>query len=105
MAQLFSNLLANALTYGSPDEPIRVEARHEDGTFLLSVANAGKPIPEDDRELLFQPFYRGAVRSSRQGLGLGLYIARQIALGHGGDLEVESDEHETTFTFHMPLSQ
>lgn len=74
-------------------------------TFLLSVANAGNPIPQEDRERLFQPFYRGAVRSSRQGLGLGLYIACQIALGHGGDLAVESDEHETTFSFSMPLTQ
>jgi PAS domain S-box-containing protein len=105
LAQLLSNLLANALTYGSPNEPVRVEARHEDRTFLLSVANAGNPIPQEDRERLFQPFYRGAVRSSRQGLGLGLYIACQIALGHGGDLAVESDEHETTFSFSMPLTQ
>ena len=100
-----AQLLSNALTYGFREEPIRVEARQVDGQFLLSVANAGKPIPEEDRERLFQPFYRGSVRNSAQGLGLGLYIACQIALGHGGDLRVESDEFETKFTFRMPIAQ
>ncbi|MGY4474795.1 MULTISPECIES: sensor histidine kinase [Bradyrhizobium] len=52
---------------------------------------------------LFEPFFRGNAHASRQGLGLGLYIASQIATAHGGELTVSSTEEETRFTFRMPL--
>jgi signal transduction histidine kinase len=102
IAQLFSNLLGNAVTYGTLDEPIRVHATASGGTFQLSVANGGNPIPQAAMEHLFQPFFRGAVRPSQQGLGLGLYIASEIARAHGGDIMVSSTQKETRFTFSMP---
>ena len=80
MAQLFSNLLGNALTYGSPDYPIRVRAACDQGSFELSVANAGEPIPPAALEHLFHPFYRSKAHQNREGLGLGLYIAHEIAI-------------------------
>jgi sigma-B regulation protein RsbU (phosphoserine phosphatase) len=52
---------------------------------------------------LFQPFFRGEMRSSLQGLGLGLHIASEIAKAHGGAIEVASTSQETRFTFRMPL--
>ena len=54
-------------------------------------------------EYLFQPFYRAKVRRTQQGLGLGLYIASEIAKAHGGTLEAQSQERETRFTFRMPI--
>jgi signal transduction histidine kinase len=102
IGQLFSNLLANALTYKTAGTPVRVRASFEDGTFLLSVANAGAPIPDVMRAKLFEPFFRAKVRQSKQGLGLGLYIASQIARAHGGTIEVQSGDAETRFTFRMP---
>ena len=102
IGQLAANLLANAVTHGSPDRPIRFEAMTAGDTFLLSVANAGDPIPGDVRDRLFQPFFRGAVRPSQNGLGLGLFIAWEIAKAHGGTLQVESTAEETRFTFTMP---
>jgi len=102
--QMFSNLLGNAMVHGAPEAPIVVEASVTDGQFLLSVANGGEPIPAVVMERLFQPFYRGDVRPSLQGLGLGLYIASQIAEGHGGRIEVKSDAEETRFTFRMPVA-
>jgi sigma-B regulation protein RsbU (phosphoserine phosphatase) len=104
VAQLFSNLLGNALTHGSPDQPIRVRAVSAAGGFDLTVANASEPIPPAAMERLFHPFFRGADRPSRQGLGLGLYIASEIARAHGGEISVVSDETETSFTFCMPAN-
>ena len=103
IAQLFSNLLGNALTYGARGEPVRVRAISGDGTFELSVANGGEPIPPAAMTRLFHPFYRNALQHTRQGLGLGLYIAREIASAHGGTLDVSSNLDETRFTFCMPL--
>lgn len=103
MAQLFSNLLGNAFTYGSPDQPICVQAACVEGSFELSIANAGEPIPSAVLEHVFHPFYRSKVQEHREGLGLGLYIAHEIAIAHGGKLSVESTEKETRFTFRMPL--
>jgi signal transduction histidine kinase len=103
LSQLLSNLLANALTHGADDAPVRVRAAAAGDVFELSVANSGEPIPPATMEKLFEPFERGAVRPSQQGLGLGLYIASEIAHAHGGALSVASSPKETRFTFRMPL--
>jgi sigma-B regulation protein RsbU (phosphoserine phosphatase) len=102
LGQLASNLLANAVTHGAPDQPISFEARTEGDNFVLSVANGGEPIPEQVRATLFRPFFRGHDRPSRNGLGLGLFIASEIAKSHDGTLDVVSDQNETRFTFIMP---
>jgi sigma-B regulation protein RsbU (phosphoserine phosphatase) len=104
IGQLASNLLGNALTHGRKDEPIKFQALTEQRQFILWVANAGEPIPEATMERLFQPFFRGEIRRSQNGLGLGLHIASEIAKAHGGTLTVESSETETRFTFRMPLA-
>lgn len=101
IGQLLSNLLANALAHGAPDRPVRVATRLADD-FVLIVENEGEPIPPETRRELFRPFVRAAVRRSQQGLGLGLYIAAEIARAHGGTLSVESDAGGTRFTFTMP---
>jgi K+-sensing histidine kinase KdpD len=101
--QMLSNMLGNAVSHGTPDEPIRIRAFVQAGQLHLSVANSGTPIPDAARGHLFQPFSRGVAGTSQQGLGLGLYIASEIAEAHGGKLEVSSDEHETRFTFTMPI--
>jgi phosphoserine phosphatase RsbU/P len=105
IGQLTSNLIGNALTHGASDQPVRVEARTEGGNFELWVANAGEPIPESAMPKLFEPFFRGDVRDSRQGLGLGLHIASQIAQAHGGGLVATSTPEETRFVFTMPLQR
>jgi signal transduction histidine kinase len=104
IAQLFSNLLGNALTYGFVDKPILVRAMSDEKYFNLTVTNAGNPIPPAALERLFQPFYRSSTLHSREGLGLGLYIAHEIARAHGGTLEVKSTHEETSFTLRMPVA-
>ena len=102
MGQLFSNLLGNAIAYGDRGRPIRVSARTIDGTFELAVTNYGAPIPAKAMDNLFKPYTRGE-RPSQQGLGLGLYIASQIAQAHGGTLKASSNAEETIFVLEMPL--
>jgi signal transduction histidine kinase len=103
IAQLFSNLLGNALTHGTAGSPVRVRATAEGSEFELSVANSGAPIPPDAIDRLFHPFYRVSAQDFREGLGLGLYIASEIARAHGGTIDVTSSPQETRFTFRMPL--
>ncbi len=103
IAQLFSNLLGNAVQHGDAAGAIRITAETADGAFKLSVANAGAPIPAPAIKRLFQPYARGSGAGNPQGLGLGLYIASEIARAHGGMLTVKSTADETRFTFQMPL--
>jgi signal transduction histidine kinase len=84
MARLFSNLLKNALLYGADSAPVCVSIATDDDNLLLSVSNKGEPIPPETQKRLFAPFTRGAAHD-QQGLGLGLYIVAEIALGAMGD--------------------
>jgi sigma-B regulation protein RsbU (phosphoserine phosphatase) len=102
VGQLASNLLANALTHGAQGSPVRMGAHTSGGMLELWVANGGEPIPAAWLDKLFQPFVRASVRPNQQGLGLGLFIAQEIARAHEGTLAVTSDQQETRFTFRMP---
>ena len=101
ISQLLSNLLGNAITYGDQGRPIQVSAKTVDGKFVLEVTNFGAPISGKAMEHLFKPYTRGD-RPSQHGLGLGLYIASQIASAHGGTLNATSDDEVTRFVFEMP---
>ena len=100
IAQLLSNLLANALVHGTG--PVRVRAVSNDGALELAVANGGAPIAPEIMARIFEPFYRAAADGKRQGLGIGLYIASEIARAHGGTLSVASDAAETRFVLKVP---
>lgn len=102
ISQLLSNLVSNAVFHGDQYEPVRVCAFDEGENLVLTVTNFGKPIPVAAQEKLFEPFTRAEVQQSQNGLGLGLFIAKQIALGHGGTLSVTSDDVETEFRFVLP---
>jgi signal transduction histidine kinase len=101
IAQLLSNLAGNALKHGTGT--VEISAGATNGIFELAVENEGEPIPRHVSERLFQPFFRVARRSGYEGLGLGLYIASEIARAHGGALTVQSHGRQTRFSFRMPL--
>jgi signal transduction histidine kinase len=102
IGQLSSNLLGNAITYGDPGKPIRVTAKTQtNGAFELTVTNFGAPLSGKAMQNLFKPFSRGD-RPSQQGLGLGLFIAAEIARAHEGTLTADSTATQTTFVFTMP---
>ncbi|MCB8878220.1 PAS domain-containing sensor histidine kinase [Acidisoma silvae] len=102
--QLVSNLLGNALTHGDTTMPISLHADQTEAVLTIWVSNGGDPIPPAAVERLFQPFFRGEVRASQQGLGLGLHIASEIAKAHGGTLTASSTAEETRFTFQMLMT-
>jgi sigma-B regulation protein RsbU (phosphoserine phosphatase) len=104
LTQAIGNLVANAMTYGAFDRPVRLTSRVEPETFAIEVHNAGKPIPADQLAALFEPMTRGAGSSSSgRSVGLGLFIVREIARAHGGAVGVESSvEAGTTFSARCP---
>ena len=105
IAQLLANLLNNAITHGAADQPVSVTAMSDKEGFELSVANAGPLIPPDKIDRLFQPFNRGGEEAPQPGLGLGLYIAAEVAKAHHGSLSVSStSEDGTCFVFRMPIN-
>ncbi len=103
VSQVLSNLLGNAIAHGSKDTPVNVDVVCDADDFSISVTNSGSQIPDAVREKLFEPFSRGDDQG-KDGLGLGLYIAAEIARAHSGTLTVKSDEHSTAFTFKMPVN-
>ncbi|WP_207420133.1 GAF domain-containing sensor histidine kinase [Desertivirga brevis] len=98
IGQLFSNILGNALIHGAADKPVFVTSESKESRYILKVKNSGDPIPSAAMERLFKPFSRSEVKPGQQGLGLGLYIASEIAKAHGGNLVVSSDPVETCFS-------
>jgi len=104
LQQLTSNLVANALTHGAADRPVKVAAITDDTEFVLSVSNEGEPIPAEVLPHIFEPFWRHSIGHHRQGLGLGLSICSQIVRAHNGTLSVTSTkENGTIFTARLPL--
>jgi signal transduction histidine kinase len=106
MGQLLSNLLENALTYGDQDQPVTVRLDGAGDTVGVTVHNRGPVIPPQERERIFEPRSRGLARDPNRapdGLGLGLYICREITRAHNGTLSLRSDPAEgTTFLARLP---
>ncbi|HEX6655902.1 MAG TPA: GAF domain-containing sensor histidine kinase, partial [Candidatus Limnocylindria bacterium] len=101
VAQLVQNLVGNALKYSAPDQRIELYVGQEEGHAIIRVTDHGIGIPDGDIPFLFERFHRGSNADDRRyrGLGLGLYICRQVAEEHGGGMRVESNVGEgATFT-------
>lgn len=105
LERVFANLIGNAVTHGAATEHITVQLRGQPSEVVVSVHNGGH-VPPDILPNLFEPFHaRKGMRPRGQGLGLGLYIAQQIVIAHGGAIEVRSTAAEgTTFRFTLPKS-
>jgi sigma-B regulation protein RsbU (phosphoserine phosphatase) len=106
VAQLIGNLVSNALSYGAPASPVTVTAgARGDGGFTVAVHNDGPAIDPALLPRLFEPMVRGDVGGADRSVGLGLFIVREIARAHGGDVSVTSALGQgTTFTFDAPGS-
>ena len=110
ICQVLTNLLSNARKYSPEGAPISVTLRRGDGEAIIAVRDCGVGIPEDQLSLIYEQFYRVPDlevqhSSSASGLGLGLYIARNIVEQHGGRIEVQSSPgNGSTFSVMLPLS-
>ncbi len=101
IAQLVSNLLANAFTHGAVNSPVYLHAIQENNNLKISVTNSGIPIPANLQEVIFTPYTRDASHASQNGLGLGLYISSEIAKAHNATLSFVSNEKGTCFFLNL----
>jgi signal transduction histidine kinase len=103
VGQVLSNLLSNALEHGAPTSPVRVSLTADKAAANITVFNEGPQIPLEARTFIFEPYRRadGSHRTGR-GLGLGLFIVREIARAHGGEVTVKSDDAGTSFVVRLP---
>ncbi|MFL5786235.1 MAG: ATP-binding protein, partial [Bacteriovoracaceae bacterium] len=101
--QVVTNLLSNAIKYGC-GRPVMIKVQEEKGCALIEVRDQGLGIPEEDQERIFHRFERAVSAKEYSGLGLGLFIARQIVEAHGGRITVRSDEgNGSSFRVELPL--
>jgi signal transduction histidine kinase len=105
--QLLSNLVVNALTHGTADTAVKVLLTSDAKEVRIKVTNQGLVIDPLLLSEVLQPLKRGTLEAelaANDGLGLGLFIASEVAKGHGGRIEVESSGTETVFTAVLPRS-
>ncbi len=105
LARVFDNLLRNAAYYSLPDSTMEITGRLAGGELVLTFSNAGKTIPQEKLDRLFEQFFRlDSSRATRTGgAGLGLAIAREIVELHGGTIRADSAGERITFTIRLPV--
>lgn len=106
--QVLINLLSNAIKYSPTAKRIIISSNTHDHKIFISVQDFGIGIPKDKQEYVFQRYYRVQAEKldTYPGLGLGLYITREIVKRQGGDISFKSQEGKgSTFTFSIPLRQ
>ncbi len=105
LAVIFQNLAENAVKYSVAGGEVTVDGRRSGEQVVVSVANGGRPIPEEMRECIFERFHRGGRGEDVAGHGLGLNLARELARAQGGDVWlVYSDERGTCFALGLPAA-
>ena len=104
MAQAVGNILSNAIKFTPPGGKVSISVNYAAGRFSMQVTDSGPGIPPEEQDKIFQPFYRGSQgKRIVEGMGLGLSIARDIVLAHGGDIRVDNNSSTgVTFTLEIP---
>jgi signal transduction histidine kinase len=109
LRQVLSNLLSNAVQHGDRRAPVSLSARGEKDAIVLTVTNSGRPIPAEALRMIFEPMIQVPATTSdpsrrpKTSLGLGLFIVREIVLGHQGTIDVQSSaDAGTVFTIRLP---
>jgi signal transduction histidine kinase len=109
LQRLLGNLVVNAVKYGDTQAPVRVVIAEETERLRFDVRNTGPAIDQATLQRLFEPLVRGQHQDNKYdstaGLGLGLYIAREITRAHGGEIEARSEGTEIVFSVRLPRFQ
>lgn len=105
LARVFNNILKNAVAYSYDNTEIEIHAQMQSNTIHVSISNFGKTIPKQKLDMIFEKFYRldDARSTNTGGAGLGLAIAKEIVVAHGGTISVTSEKQVTTFTVELPV--
>jgi signal transduction histidine kinase len=106
LEQVAQNLLTNAVDHGEPSKAVQVRGRGHNGGVTVEVRNCAlEPVPQEKLARLFEPFgSSGRKKIGTRSTGMGLFIARQIALAHGGDIGARFDNGEVIFAVTLPRS-
>jgi two-component system, OmpR family, sensor kinase len=106
LSRLFRNLLENAVTHSPEGGTVRVHGSVKEQRVRITVEDEGEGVPEEDRDRIFEPFYRSAKSKSRAsgGSGLGLGIAREIAKSHRGELSLDQGDRGARFVVELPVA-
>jgi len=104
--QMITQVLDNAWKYGTAGSRIEISARQVENEIILIIRNEGAQIPDSEKALVFERFYRGnRTRASVEGTGLGLALAKTIAEAHGGRVWLETEADGPAFQFAIPVGQ
>ena len=104
IGQVLSNYLINAIKYSPGADKVEVQVSVEDGNVIVAVTDFGKGIPENEIVHLFERYFRAKKTNKIEGLGLGLFLSKQIIDAHNGRVWVKSKENEgSTFYFSIPI--
>ncbi|HEX5171569.1 MAG TPA: ATP-binding protein, partial [Cyclobacteriaceae bacterium] len=98
------NLLSNAIKFSPEQRPIQVSVQHALNRLEITVTNEGPVIPPEQLEKIFERFYQGDMKSRTEGHGIGLALSKELAIMHGGNIHVSSDQGATSFTLSFPTS-
>lgn len=108
IVQVMINLVDNAIKYTPKGSHISIKTRKENDWAVISIADDGPGIPDENKKQVFEMFYSGAnqVADSRRSMGLGLALCKSIVNAHGGNITVsDQSPHGTVFTFTLPVEE
>lgn len=103
LAQVLHNLIDNALKHSKPDAAVVIRCLPDGRDAVVDVENEGEPIPDEELRRLFEPFVRGGGAVEKEGVGLGLYISRELVHAHGGSIEVSCPTGRVRFRIRLPI--
>ncbi len=104
MKRVIINLLSNAIIYGNKESNIELILNEDENNIILNVKNKSGYIPDDKILDLYEKFKRkDNIKFHKSGSGLGLYLSKQIIMGHNGDIFAKSDKEEQSCTFGFSL--
>ena len=102
--RVIKNLISNAISHSNTKECIDVKTGEQKGFITISVIDYGQGISQEEIKMIFNKYYSAAKKFRKIGTGLGLYLSQQIALSHGGEITVESEENvRTEFCVKLPV--